>query len=85
MLSIDEIIKTIWDAQGYGNVAVWSDGTIEVVAPGTGIKEADENKPVVFKPLALVGQYPMLDHALGDADLRRRIGDALRDAGMDAE
>jgi hypothetical protein len=85
MLSIDEIIRKIWDAQGYGNVAVWGDGTIKVIAPGTETGEAGENPPVVFKPLPLVGQYPMLDHALGDAALRQRIGDTLRDAGMETE
>jgi len=85
MLSIDEIIRKLWDAQGYGNVAVWGDGTIKVIAPGTEANEAAENPPVVFKPLALVGKYPMLDHALGDTALRQRIGDALHDAGMETE
>jgi hypothetical protein len=85
MLSIDEIIRKLWDAQGYGNLAVWGDGTMKVVAPGTGTDEAAEQPPIIFKPLALVGQYPMLDHALGDDDLRQRIGDALHAAGMETE
>ena len=85
MLSIDEIIRTIWDAQGYGNVAVWKDGTVRVIAPGSGAEDAADNPPVLFKPLALVGQYPMLDHALGDTALRQRIGETLRAAGIEAE
>jgi hypothetical protein len=85
MLSIDEIIKKLWDAQGYGNLAVWEDGTMKVIAPGTEAGEVAGKSPVIFKPLALIGQYPMLDHALGDAALRERIGDELKAAGMETE
>ncbi len=83
MLSIDEIIRKLWDAQGYGNLAVWGDGTMKVIAPGT--EPGGAQPPVIFKPLALVTQYPMLDHALGDAALRQRIVDELKAAGIETE
>jgi hypothetical protein len=34
MLFTNDIITMIWDAQGYGNVAVWDDGTVKVIDPG---------------------------------------------------
>ena len=85
MLSIDEIIRKLWDAQGFGNLAVWGDGTMNVIAPGSEPETEPDRPPVIFKPLTLVGQYPMLDHALGDSALRKRIANAIRDAGMDIE
>jgi hypothetical protein len=85
MLSTDEIIRKLWDAQGFGNVAVWGDGTIEVISPGMETNATAENPVVVFKPIAMVTKYPMLDHALGDAELRQRIADTVRDAGMEIE
>jgi hypothetical protein len=33
-LSGKEIVRAIWDAQGYGNLAVCDDGTIRIVEPG---------------------------------------------------
>jgi hypothetical protein len=85
MLSIDEIIKKLWDAQGYGNLAVWGDGTMKVIAPGTEPGGSAGTPSVIFKPIALIAQYPMLDHALGDAALRQRIGDELKAAGIETE
>ncbi len=81
MLTIKNIIKILWDAQGYGNVAVWKDGTAEVIAPGS--EAMREGKPplVLFKPIPLVGGFPMLDHALYDAELQDAIEKAIRDAG----
>ncbi|HUU76656.1 MAG TPA: hypothetical protein VMW63_11310 [Methanoregulaceae archaeon] len=80
-MKTDDIIKKIWDSQGFGNVAVWQDGTMTVVSPGdTG--KSDEKAPIaLFKPLALVAGYPMLDHALGDKALRGTIETTIRDAG----
>ncbi len=34
MLHTKDIIRKIWDAQGYGNLAVWDDGTTRVIEPG---------------------------------------------------
>jgi hypothetical protein len=83
MLSIDGIIKKLWNAQGYGNLAVWGDGTMKVITPGTEPGGPAGNPPVIFKPIPLVSRYPMLDHALGDAALREHIGDELKAAGME--
>ena len=37
----------------------------------------------IFKPFLLVAGHPMLDHALGDADLLDLIERTLRERGMD--
>jgi hypothetical protein len=76
-----EIIRTLWDAQGFGNVAVWQDGTTRVIAPGEQAEHGGKTPLVVFKPIALVSGFPMLDHALGDAALLEEIERAVREAG----
>ncbi|MDN7023711.1 hypothetical protein FGU65_02165 [Methanoculleus sp. FWC-SCC1] len=85
MVTTRDIIRKLWDAQGYGNVAVYSDGTALQVAPGdTG--EAGGKQPVaLFKAIPLVGKFPMLDHALGDAELLDGIEQTLREQGMAIE
>jgi len=82
-MNTDDIIKKIWDTQGFGNVAVWQDGTMTVV-PGDYTGEPDGKTPVtIFKPVVLVARYPMLDHALGDPELRKTIEAAIGSAGGD--
>ena len=81
MLTIKEIIRILWDAQGYGNVAVWKDGTAEVIGPGTEPTRGGETPLAVFKPIPLVGGFPMLDHALLNPELQETIGKTIRDAG----
>lgn len=81
MLHTKDIIRDIWDAQGYGNLAVWDDGTTRVVEPGQ-VPMKDGLPPrAVFKPLPLVGVFPMLDHALGDSMLQETIEEMIRSAG----
>jgi hypothetical protein len=75
------IIRELWDAQGYGNLALWNDGTTQVISPGeTPLKDG---KPpfLVLKPLTLVGGFPMLDHALSNAELQEQIESEVRKAG----
>ena len=43
MLYTREIIQKIWDAQGYGNLAVWADGTTAVIAPGENPEKDGDN------------------------------------------
>jgi hypothetical protein len=82
MLNTGNIIRKLWDAQGYGNLAVWRDGTTAVVAPGEDAKRDDGTPPLaILKPIPLVGQYPMLDHALGDPELMDAVEKNIRDAG----
>ena len=84
-MNTDDIIKKIWDTQGFGNVAVWQDGTMTVV-PGGYTGEPDGKTPlVIFKPIALVTKYPMLDHALGDPELRQTIEAAIESAGDEGD
>jgi hypothetical protein len=81
MLTTKAIIRKLWDAQGYGNVAVWQDGTVEVIEPGTGSTREGKAPLAVFKPIPLVGGFPMLDHALLNAELQETIEKNIRDAG----
>lgn len=81
MLTTKAIIRKLWDAQGYGNVAVWADGTTEVIEPGADLKREGKPPLTVLKPIPLVGGFPMLDHALFDAGLQDTIEKAIRDAG----
>ncbi|MDK2973883.1 MAG: hypothetical protein PWP08_254 [Methanofollis sp.] len=81
MLHTRDIIKKIWDAQGYGNLAVWENGMTEVIEPGA-TPERDGTPPLtVFKPLALVGGFSMLDFALTDGELLNFIETAVIRAG----
>jgi hypothetical protein len=81
MLHTKEIIREIWDAQGYGNLAVWDDGTTLVVEPGKMPMKDGRPPLVVFKPLPLVGGFPMLDHALHDSRLQNTIEGMIRSSG----
>ncbi len=81
MLSTKDIIRAIWDAQGYGNLAVWVDGTTRVIEPGQ-VPIKDGQAPcAVFKPLPLVGGFPMLDNALYDSRLQDTIEEVIRSSG----
>ena len=81
MLTIKAIIRKIWDAQGYGNVAVWQDGTAEVIGPGAEQTREGKAPLAIFKPILLVGGFPMLDHALYNAELQETVEKTIRDAG----
>jgi hypothetical protein len=81
VLHTKDIIKEIWDAQGYGNLAVWDDGITRVVEPGqVPIKDGIPPR-AVFKPLPLVGGFPMLDYALYDSRLQDAIEETIRNSG----
>jgi hypothetical protein len=70
---IQKIIRELWDAQGYGNIAVYRDGMTRLVQPDFAPAEGEEKPVVVLKPMALVGEFPMLDHALGNRELIEKI------------
>jgi hypothetical protein len=75
------IIRELWDAQGYGNLALWNDSTSSIIPPGEP-PQKDGNPPLlVLKPLPLVGGYPMLDHALGDPALHEVVESRVLQAG----
>jgi hypothetical protein len=75
------IIRELWDAQGYGNLALWNDSTTSVIPPGESLEKNGKPPLLVLKPLPLVGGYPMLDHALGDPVLQGIIESRVRLAG----
>lgn len=85
MVTTRDIIRKLWDAQGYGNVAVYSDGTALQVAPGDSGEAGGRQLVALFKAIPLVGKFPMLDHALGDAELLDGIEQTLREQGMAIE
>ena len=85
MLTIDDIIRKIWDAQGYGNLAVWGDGSMQVIEPGEVPVKGGASPLAVFKPIPLVARYPMLDNALFNKELRDEIERTIRDAGGSIE
>ncbi len=85
MLRTRKIIKKIWDAQGYGNLAVWADGTTVIIAPGESPMRGGEPPLAIFKPIPLVARFPMLDFATHDADLLQHIEETIREAGGEIE
>jgi len=85
MLNSREIIRKLWDAQGYGNLAVWDDGETEVISPGTEAEKAGKKPLVVLKPIPLVGEFSMVDFAVHDGPLLETIEAAVREAGGEIE
>ena len=85
MVTTREIIRKIWDAQGYGNIAVYRDGSTSMVMPGETGERSGESPAAIFKPIALVAKYPMLDHALGDVELLEEIENRLKESGLTIE
>lgn len=85
MLHTRELIHRIWDAQGYGNLAVWSDGTTTIIAPGEEPERNGKTPLAIFKPIPLVAGFPLLDFAIHDTALLERIEETIREAGGEIE
>jgi hypothetical protein len=76
-----DIVRNLWDAAGYGNLAIWPDDTITTV-PADYCNETAGKKPlVILKPIVLVNRYELLDFALHDEELLTNIETLVRDAG----
>jgi len=70
--STKDIIRQIWEAQGYGNLAVWDDGTTQVVDPGqTPFREVSTSRYLQTPPPC--GGFPTLDHAQYNGELRTSL------------
>ncbi len=76
-----DVVKKLWDTAGFGNVAVWADDTMTVVPADYPGETAGKKPLVIFKPIALVNRYELLDFALNDEELLIKIEDTLRAAG----
>jgi len=76
-----DIVKKLWDTAGFGNVAVWADDTMTVVPADYPGETAGKKPLVIFKPIALVNRYELLDFALNDEELLTTIEGTLRAAG----
>jgi hypothetical protein len=85
MLNTRELIHRIWDAQGYGNLAVWNDGTSTIIAPGENPKKDGKTLLAIFKPIPLVAGFSLLDFATHNTDLLEHIEKTIRDAGGEIE
>ena len=57
MLHTRKIVQKLWDAQGYGNLAVWEDGTTAVITPGESPKKDGKAPLAIFKPIPLVAGF----------------------------
>jgi hypothetical protein len=76
-----DIVKKLWDEAGFGNLAVWDNDTITVVAPGYSGETAGKKPLVILKPIPLVNQYEHLAFALNDEELLIKIEESVRAAG----
>jgi hypothetical protein len=76
-----DVVHKLWDAAGYGNVAVWGDDTMTVVPVDYPCETTGKKPLVILKPIALVNQYELLDFALHDEELLIKIEGTLRAAG----
>jgi hypothetical protein len=85
MLHTREIVQKLWDAQGYGNLAVWEDGTTAVIAPGESPQKGGKAPLAIFKPIPLVAGFSMLDFATHDTALLEHIEATIREAGGEIE
>jgi hypothetical protein len=78
-----DIVRKLWDEAGYGNIAVWADGTVTAV-PGDFAKAPSGKEPlVILKPIVLVNRFELLDFALHDEELLTKIETTIRAAGGD--
>jgi hypothetical protein len=82
MITTREIIQQLWDAQGYGNIAVYDDGSTTLIPADDSGERAGRKLIAVFKPIRMVAVFPMVDFALADADLIAEIEGALREKGL---
>jgi hypothetical protein len=79
-----DVVKMLWDTAGFGNVAVWADDTMTVVPADYPGETAGKKPLAIFKPIALVNRYELLDFALNDEELLIKIESTLRAAGGQA-
>lgn len=76
-----DIVRKLWDEAGYGNIAVWADDTITVVPVDYSGRTAGKTPLCIFKPIALVNRFELLDFALHDEELLTMIETTIRGAG----
>ena len=76
-----DIVRKLWDEAGYGNVAVWDDGTMTSVPVDYSTETKGKRPLLVLKPIALVNRFELLDFALNDEELLTNIEASVRAAG----
>ena len=76
-----DIVRKLWDEAGFGNVAVWDTGAMTVVSADYAGETAGKKPLVIFKPIALVNRFELLDYALKAEELLTTIEETVRAAG----
>ena len=76
-----DIVRKLWDEAGYGNLAVWENETVTVVAPDYSGETAGKKPLVILKPIPLVNQFEHLAFALNDEELLTKIEEMIQAAG----
>jgi hypothetical protein len=76
-----DIVRKLWDEAGYGNIAIWENGTVTVVPADYCGETAGKKLLAILKPIVLVNRFELLDFALNDEDLLTRIEETIRAAG----
>jgi hypothetical protein len=76
-----DIIRKLWDEAGNGNIAIWADDRMTVVPPDYPGETAGKKPLVILKPIALVNRYELLDFALNDEELLKKIEETVRSSG----
>jgi hypothetical protein len=76
-----DIVRKLWDEAGYGNIAVWADGTLSVVPADYSGQTAGKKPLVILRPIALVNRFELLDFARQDEQLLTEIETTIRAAG----
>jgi len=85
MITTREIIRQLWDAQGYGNIAVYEDGSTSLIPAGESGDKGGRQPLALFKPIRMVAGFSLLDFALADPDLMAEIEGTLRQKGMEIQ
>jgi hypothetical protein len=76
-----DIVRKLRDEAGYGNVAIWTDGSMTVVSGDFDSAAAPKKPVLVLKPIPLVNRFELLDFALHDEELLTTIEVLVRAAG----
>lgn len=76
-----DIVSKLWDEAGNGNIAIWENEAMSVVPSDYCGETAGKRPLVILKPIALVNQFELLDFALNDEELLKKVETIVRAAG----
>jgi hypothetical protein len=76
-----DIVRKLWDEAGNGNIAIWENDTMTLVAADYCGHTAGKTPLVILKPIVLVNRFELLDFALNDEELLTKIEETICAAG----